>query len=373
MKKENMLEKLDEAYERGLKGRVDSFDIWLRDVSIDPTKFTKTATNEHLLSHPEETINREEELQSIIEFIGFYKRNKQGLFYIPVIGVTGIGKSHIIRTIEAFLKKMEKDLTWLVLDAKTFSTVDEDLEENQPFLDTVNQIRSYRYDILFIDSCDEDKAINDSLRALSNTVKSGVIITAWTPYHWDGAKADIEEFLTISKEIHVKPLNREATSVLIDRILSFMSSGKFDLSNDVDSLLFAISRGIPSVIISLLLRSFHEAFQKKKQKVETQAVKSAARYMGLIDVKEKIAKLADHQVLVLKHILLSFDERGIRPSTLVDILGKDKATISYHLGALLQEEILTTNKIGRWVFYQVRKDLEPFVGLRIAEESDYLG
>jgi len=226
---------------------------------------------------------------------------------------------------------------------------------------------------VLIDSCERDKNIVESLKGILRHFSQGVIVSAWTPYHWNYNREAVEELTNVSKEIRLQPLDRESTSLLVSRVTDFVAVGNMKWQQNLSNRIYDFSLGIPDVTIALLIRSFIEAFQSRKSSIVEESVGVAARYLGLQGLNEKLGKLAGHQVLILKHILLEPDGRGIRPSTLVELLGKDKATISYHLNGLTTEQILTNERIGRWVFYRIREEIEPLVALRVAQEGEYLG
>jgi DNA-binding transcriptional ArsR family regulator len=373
IKRALVFEKLKEAYVRGLKGTVESFDIWLKTRQVDPRRFNHKSITKFLLDNPNETVNRERELASLAEFVGFYRREKQGLYFLPVVGVPGVGKSQILQTLMGFLSKVDKELTTYSVDASIFARVDETEEESQSYLRILEELKTKKYDVLLIDSCEHDKNIVESLRGIFRQFSRGVVVSAWTPYHWSLYREAIEELTPVSKEVLLQPLDKESTLLLVSRVLDFVSIGSHKWKETVSSRIYDFSSGIPSVTIALLVRSFIEAFQSRKPDVDGESVTAAAKFLGLYGLNEKLAKLAEHQILVLKHILLEPDSRGIRPSTLVELLGKDKATISYHLNVLSAEKILTNERIGRWVFYRVREEIEPLVALRVAKEDEYLG
>jgi DNA-binding transcriptional ArsR family regulator len=369
---DSVFERLEQAYEKGLKGTVDSLSLWLEKLGIDSKQLTVPALVGLLQSKPELTIDREEELSSIVEFIGFYKRQRNGIFHLPMIGVRGIGKSHLMSVISHFLKMREKNLQWKFIDASLFTLVTEDQEENQRYLSFLDELKSNQYEILLVDSCEKDKNIDEALRGVSRYFSKGVLITSWLPYKWDYLKDRIEEFFPPSKEIYINPLDEDSTHKFLSAVLGFISRDKYELKTQLARLFHEYSDGIPGNILSLMVRSFQEAFNMKKNDLDEDTVKAAARSLFLEGAKQTISKLADHQLLILKHLLLEADQRGTRPSKLVEILGKDKATISYHLSELSKLRLLVSERIGRWVFYRVRDELVPLVGLRLTEESDFL-
>jgi DNA-binding transcriptional ArsR family regulator len=370
---DKVFDKLVEAYEHGLKGRVESFDLWLDNLGIDAKLFALRNLVRVLAEKTELTVDREEELASVVEFIGFYKRQRNTRFHLPIIGVKGVGKSHMLNVLRNFLEKTEKDLPWNYVNAQMFTRVEEEQEEHQSFLVFLDELKSKQYEILLIDSCERDKNIAEALCAIFRHFQKGVLITSWTPYHWDFERDRIEEFFPASKEIRIGPFSSEVTAKFLSTVFQLVSRGGYSLKEELSALIHEYSGGIPRNILTVLLRSYHEAFNSKKTDIDEESVKAAARFLGLDGVSERISQLADHQLLILRHLLLEYDERGTRPSKLVEILGKDKATISYHLNELSKQRLLVSNRIGRWVFYRVRDEVAPLVGLRLIQEADFLG
>jgi DNA-binding transcriptional ArsR family regulator len=123
---------------------------------------------------------------------------------------------------------------------------------------------------------------------------------------------------------------------------------------------------------SLAFKPFGHFFSLPVANTATPSPTAAAKFLALDGLPERVQKLADHQLIILKHLLLSTDPRGTRPTQLVEILGKDKATISYHLSELSKMRLLESERIGRWVFYRVKQEAAPMIGLRLSQEVDYL-
>jgi DNA-binding transcriptional ArsR family regulator len=234
----------------------------------------------------------------------------------------------------------------------------------------LDEVKKERPDVLLVDSCDKDKNAADSLRQITKVMKKGVLLTSWTHHHWNQLRDSLEESAPVSKEIFTEPVSKDDTSQLVTNIVQKSSKGKVKLPAEIPEAIHGFSKGIPGVTINLLHATFNQAFVKGVDKAVAENVGDAAETLGIKGVDEKVAKLPEHQLLLIKHILLETDKRGIRPSRLVELLNKDKATISYHLNSLLSERLLTAQRLGRYSFYRVRPEIEPFVQLRIARESE---
>jgi len=365
-------EAFEKAYERGLKGKIETFDVWLQSLGLDPVLFE--SLQDSILQNPELTVDREKELEAIAEFIGFYERQPNQIYHLPLIGVLGSGKTQLFHLVAKLLEKLKTELTWQIVDASTFSEIDEEseTEEKQAFYQLLDELRKKHTQILLVDSCDEDKNIIESLRQIAKTLKKGLIITSWTSHYWNHLRDSIEETIPVSKEVFVGPLSSEDTSDLIGAILQKASKGKFRLTPELPKKIHSYSKGIPGVTVNLLVTTLRQAFVQGSDRITVETVDNAAETLGIKGIDEKVAKLADHQLVIVRHILLENDKRGMSPSKLVELLGKDKATVSYHLTSLTSERLLAFEKVGRYSFYYIRPGIEPFIQLRIAQESEFL-
>ncbi len=225
-----------------------------------------------------------------------------------------------------------------------------------------------------MDSCEKGKAIEQTLKDIVARLTNCIVITSWTPYHWDYFKDSIEEFLPTTREVHLEPLGKEDSLKILAVIFSIVSISdqKYLLKNDVAESVCELSGGVPANIVNVAIRSFQEAFRDAKTDVDKESTIFAAKSLGIYEIQSTIAKLNDYHLQILRLILLSRDERGTRPSALVDLLGKDKGTISYHLSELSRLHLLIKQEIGRWVFYRVPQTVEPYLGQRLVQESDFL-
>ncbi len=372
MKKGRLFEAFEKAFEKGLSGEVESFNVWLKSLGINPLKFSVETISKYLLENPEFTVNLEKEIEVIGQFIGFYSKEKSEIYHIPIVGVVGSGKSHLIQLTKSFLQERNISLKHQLIDASKFSEILEGEEEEQVLYRVLDELKREHLDVIFIDSCEKDKDIVNSLRQIANILKNGVVITSWTPEHWNLFKDEVEECLETSQEIHIEPLDEAATSHFISVILKYVSDGKFQLKTEVIEKIHSFSYGIPKLTIGLFIRTFSEAFLARSKNINETAVELAARTMGIENFFDRVSKLSELQILILKHILLERDERGLRPSKLVEILEKDKATVSYHLGILNRSKFIKLERIGRSYFYRIKDEVKPLIQLKIMQEGEYL-
>ncbi|MGB9659204.1 MAG: DnaA ATPase domain-containing protein [Nitrososphaerales archaeon] len=363
-----MYERLEKAFERGLKGKVESFDVWLREVGFNPSKLQANYLTA-FLTQLDVTVDRESELESIVEYLGYYARVKEGLFHIALFGPMGSGKTHLLTILKSFIERREIRLRTLYFNASTFSEQDED---EQRFLKHLESLKSEKPDVLIIDSCEEDRNIEYSIKEFLKLFRNGVLITAWEPLHWNFFKEKIETIVATSREIYLKPLSKDNTELLLSKITDYASDGKVKLDVKLAEKIHEFTLGIPGSIISLFLRALHEAFLKQKTSLDIESVEMAAQTMGLHDMFEKLKSLDELQLMILRNIILNSDPRGIRPSQLVEVLNRDKATVSYHLNKFVSERILHNERFGKFSFYRIKEELRPFIELRISQESEYL-
>jgi len=366
-----ILTRFEKAFEKGFKGEVESFKVWLEKQGVSLAKLKYETITDELIAK-RLFINRIEELETIAEFLGFYVREKKEVFHIPVIGATGIGKTALLHAIEFALSKLDTPLKFKYYDALTFSEQDEEEEEVQLFFRYLEEVKSENYDVLLVDACEKDRNIDYSLREFFRAVKRFVLITSWEPQSWCVLKDKIEEVIPTAKQLFLKPFSREETKQLLEKVLLVVSEGKTELPEEVLMKISELSEGIPRVAILLFVRSFYEAFISEKNSVDVESVLKAASSLGLLNINERLEKLTDVHETMLRLILQSTDSRGIRPTELVEKLNKDKATVSYHLNYLLSENLLSVRRLGRYAFYQVRDELKPFIQLKIVQEGDFL-
>ena len=366
------LKRFQKALEKGKSGMVKSFDIWLKNYGLDSKKAQYEFIKEYFLENSHRIVNREKEIEQIAEFIGFYLKNRKYLYHLPILGIKGSGKSLLLSTIRDFLDSVEGINGVKKYDASKFGEQKEGTEELN--IHCILEELDSRIDVIIIDSCENDDCIEYSLNRVTRKTRKGVYITSWSSERWNSLRDRIENFLPTAKEINIEPLKKEDTKNLIYVIIEITAEKKTEITEiteDVADSIYFYSKGIPFIAIKLFLTALKETYLKQKQAMNKKSIEAAAARMSLLDIPEKLRELSDQQVVILKHILLSHDERGVRPKELVEYLDRDKATISYHLTTLKSLGLLDVERVGRSSFYRIKEYIEPFVQLRIMEERDY--
>lgn len=372
MKKFEKLQKFQEALKRGKLGKVESFELWLKTHGFDPNKTNYEYVHKYYLKNPLELVNYEKELEIIAEFIGFYLRDRSDIYHLPLLGVHGSGKTLLLNAVNSMLRISNEGVKVGKYDAALFSEI---ANEGEQYIFTVIDEITEDIDVVILDSCDRDRLIDYSLRKISEKAGSCVYITSWSPEKWRYICNKVEEFLQTSKEIYIEPFEKEETVELLKNLVTIMhyesETIELGIQKSVYESVHDFSRGIPGISVKLFLNALKETFLKQKEAVDKESVESAAKRMGLFGISEKLNELSELHLQILRLILLSYDERGIRPSELVETIGKDKATISYHLQTLRSEGFLEVERAGRSSFYKIKENIKPLIQLKISEEVEY--
>ncbi len=359
------LHRFHEALKRGKLGRVESFELWLRNRGFNPEKVNSKYIHRFFLNNPLKIVNYDEQLEKIGGFVGLNLSDGKK-YHIPLIGIKGSGKSLLLNAVRYMLESLDEELNVKASDASLFAeTLDDDEFLFYEFLDTLDS----GVNVVIVDSCERDQRIVESLREINRRAGDSVYLTAWTPEKWRYFVEGVEDLLPVSTEIFLEPFEIQHTRELVDTLMEFL---RRDGALEVDAAsLHEFSLGIPGIVVDLFIQSLKEAFLKGKDAVDREAVEGAAQKMGIIKIMDKLNSLSDIQLTILNSILLSWDERGVRPMMLVEELNKDKATISYHLHTLLSEGILEVERSGRSAFYRIRRFAIPFVQLKLMEMVEY--
>jgi DNA-binding transcriptional ArsR family regulator len=371
MKKRQTLELFEKAYEKGLRGEVRSLQVWLKEQQVEPELIASASLTKAIAENPEIIVDREEALQSVAEFIGYFEKEREGTYHIPVVGVEQSGKSALLNALFSSLERIQSKVKRRLVDARSFETIEEDKEEPHMFYALLDEIRKEKPDVLLVDSFEKDKDPVDSLKQIVQALGQGLIITAWTPESWSMLRDALSDVMPVSKEVYLEPLSKEDVSEILNLFATLASKEKFKVPDEVGEAVYRLSSGIPGVALQLFIHGLEEAFLEHKKTVDRESVEGAASRLGIKDIQERLSQLSEFQTLLLKCILLEHDERGARPSTLTEKFGKDKATISYHLSSLSSMKLLTTERTGRSAFYRVKPEVVPFVQMRIAQESEF--
>jgi DNA-binding transcriptional ArsR family regulator len=372
MKNRQTLDLFEKAYEKGLRGEVRSLQVWLKEHQLEPQLIDSAILSKAIAENPDFLIGREEPLQGIAEFIGYFEKEREGTFHIPIIGVQKSGRSALLNALFSSLERIRSKLKKQLVNAHKFGEIDEDKEEPHWFYAFLDEIRKEKPDLLLIDSFEKDKDPVNSLKQVVQALGHGVIITAWTPELWGILRDSLGDVVPVTKQIYLDPLPEQDILEIVALFASLVSKERFKVPEEVGEAAYNFSSGIPGVDVQLFICGLEEAFLKHKKMVDRESVGAAASRLGIKDIQDRLSQLSEFHTLLLKHLLLEHDERGTRPSVLTEKFGKDKATISYHLSSLSSMKLLTIERIGRSVFYKVKPEVVPFVQMKVARESEFL-
>jgi len=363
MDKSNKFERFQRAFEKGQKGKVDSFEVWLQDKGFESERVHYESLTNYFRENPELTPNHQGELEKVAEFIGYCFNRKDRIYHIPIVGVEGVGKTQFLVTIKSFLEK-SMESGFKLYNSGEFGEV----EEEPKLFGFLEQIREEGPEVVLIDSCESDKMVEKSLEKISEAMGIGVLITAWSPEVWYYRKARVEEVAETTNEIFLYPLSREEDKDLLGLAWRYM--GNKDIPDEVLDEIHDYSAGIPKLSLKMSLISLKEWFMKKTDTLEKAHIESSADKMGIRDVEEKLESLSGAGGVIIKNILIA-DGEGVHPSALVELLEKSKSTISYHLQALRREGFLTSTRVGKFASYRVKENMVPFIQLKIMREGEF--
>ncbi|WP_066415288.1 hypothetical protein [Halorubrum aethiopicum] len=323
---------------------------------------------QYFREQPEYAPNHDAQLEEIAEFLGFFSR-REGPHHIPIVGVTGLGKTQLLATIQHMLDRLDTGLPYREYSAARFK---EDTEEGEPYWDDVlAELADMDKAVILLDDCDGDKRIEHSLETIRNRVDDVFVVTTWTPERWQMVKDEINATLTVSQEVELTPLDESDSVTALDATMEAFSTGPVEVSTELYQRIYEYSSGIPGLFHRILRETLKETFLNDLNLGDIAAVDAAAQTLHLDDAAERIYDLSEKQVLILKHILLARHSQGRRPSELVELLDRDKSTISYHLQNLFDDSLLDKEKAGRSTFYRVAAPVKPLIQRRIAQEGEF--
>jgi DNA-binding transcriptional ArsR family regulator len=355
------------AFERGQKGEISDYEAWLKEQGIDPERANTKYVTQYFHENPEEAPNHDDQLEDIAEFIGFFSE-RDGTYHIPIVGVNGIGKTQLLHTIRHMLESLGTNLPSKIYEAGRFK---EDNHKGEPYWeDVLHELSELERAVVLVDNCYEDKRITHSLEKISETVENSFIITTWTPEQWRMYQDEISEAVKVSKEAELTPLNEKDTVKALRKTVQISSEGTVEIQDAFYRRIYNKSLGIPGLFHRLLKASLKETFLKELELGDTEAVDSAVEKLDLDEAEERIYDLSEKKIAILKHILLSRHPQGRRPSELVELMDKDKSTISYHLQNLISDRVLQKEKAGRSTFYSIHEPLKPILQFRINGEGE---
>ena len=351
-------------------GNLYNYDNWLIENGIQPDQLNKNRCRMFFWAHPELMVNNEKEIEYIAKYIGSFLRNRNNLYHIPIIGVKGSGKTLLLNVIHSFV-----GTSGIGCNCRS---------ENAPDLEKELQKQSYAFvkgiNVLSIDQCNKVKEIVKVIEKTVKTNGNAVYLTFWTPESWINNKFEIDETLPVSKELYLSTIKKEDIIIFIERILYAMSKGRsidnpypdFFNPNQLKNNEFLgkiedCTRGIPLIIIKLIIKCFEQTFLKKNKLLDMEILNLSLNYLGLCNLSNSMDELSAQHLKILETILLENSKKGARPIELVDKHNLDKSTISYHLNLLKKKEILDKEKIGKSSYYKIKENLIPFIQLKLIE------
>jgi len=314
-------------------------------------------------------INQQTAFDEVGEFLGYFSKTKSGNFHIVVSGVRGLGKTYLTSTLIGFLMQ-KTQLNSKMLNARSFGEVDGD---EQVFHQIIDELQEKKFDVLLIDDCHLDRNIKYSLQQISSRVKDALVLTTWESVFWDYVDDEIESIIPSNKIVVLKPFSLTDTMKLLRQVVAFLSEDKTAISDDVFGQIHAHSAGVPGISIMLLFDSLRRAFDEGLENIDAKIVSNVVKARGILGIEERMKALNDVQLAILRQIILSQDDRGVRPTQFAQNLNRDKATVSYYLSQLCQQGLLDYTKFGKFVYYRIPEPLTPFVEFRLyVMESDFL-
>lgn len=379
MKDTKKMEKFMEGLKKGKMNATTIFTDWLDNFGINIDRFNENSIREEFLQNPNLMIGNNDQIEKIGTVIGHYLKNQDSLYHVPVIGTKGSGKTILLNAILKLVGDM--DLTLIDKGKGIFLsiyTIWKIMESIESFLSDLFHRKPV---IIVIDSCEGNSKIVPFLEDLKKNFKKGVLFTSWTPEWWQFLRKDIEKIFPNSTPVIIKPLRLDKTSTefidFMDRIFKIIfkdSNARVDYQvkfydDGSYSVLYDASQGIPSTALALLRETLNEAFKQKISDIYKGLVVDAAIELDLLYSSNALVGLTHQRMNILKQILLSEDEKGIRPMDLKEKLGLSKATISYHLSKLKERDLLNTKKSGKYIYFRIKNGLIPIIQLKILEED----
>jgi DNA-binding transcriptional ArsR family regulator len=365
------LNRFEAAFERGQKGEISNFEVWLQENGIEPDKANTDYLKQYFRDNPEKAVNHEEELEEVAEYIGFFSQ-RSNVYHLPVVGVSGIGKTQFIQTVSNLLGQIEPEIEQRTYRADDFVDLG---EEEERIFEVRDELRGLDKVVVYVDDSEwaESESLIESLRVIEGVVEDAFLVTSWTPEYWKHHSENVETVLPSSTEIHLSPFSEKDTIEALNQIVKVLSDDGLDLPEAFLEEIYQYSTGIPRVFTDLLLASLRETFVKELELGSTESVSAAAEKLNLDGVEETVYDLSDTKVTILTHMLLWNHRDGIRPSQLVDLLDRDKSTVSYHLKDLQTEGLIESEKQGRSAYYRIKNQVKPFIQTRIAQNGEYNG
>lgn len=363
------IDRFRRAFERGEKGQVDDEDAWLREQGFLPERVNDEWVAQYFRENPTEAVDQTEELETVAEYLGVLSE-AGGVMHLPVVGVSGIGKTVFLQTIQQAVEELPREIPVRLVDADAF---DEETADGRFQLRVLqDDLRQLDEVVLLIDNCNRDREIDASLRAIGECVESAVVVSAWPPEWWRHRCDDVESVLQVTNRIHLEPFNQRELAEVVRKLIAVMSDGEVTPSEEFVSAVETYSFGIPRVAALLVRKSITQAFRSGEE-IGPGVVEETAAALELPGMEETVYAVPDARVDVLNWMLLDTDPRGMQPSKLVDLLNRDKSTVSYHLRELRDAGIVESERAGRRAFYRIREPVRPLVQDRIIRTGEING
>lgn len=364
------LDRFKEAFQRGEEGQVSDYQAWLRDQGFNPDRVTEDWITQYFRENPAKAANHDEQLEEVAEYLGFLSRNG-GRYHLPVIGVSGIGKTLFLYTISHAVDQLEIDIPVMHLDAETFDDVTKD--DRQRIRVVEEELREHDQVVVLVDNCRREREIVESLRSVGSAVDDGLVLGCWTPEWWRHYCEDVASVFPVSDEIHLEPLDDREMGETVESIFEAVSDGKVSAPDPFVSGVQEHSFGVPGTAVNIVLQALKKTFHGGMELGDPDSVEKAVDALGIRNVREAVYDLPESRLSILIQMLLDTDPRGMQPSKLVDLLNRDKSTVSYHLRELRSDNIVKSEKAGRMAFYRIREPVKPVVQARIIEEGEIHG
>jgi len=376
MEEDNKFGQFEAAFESGQQGQVSNYEMWLESHGFDPNRVDDQVIRDHLRQHPEKTVDYGEQLQEVGEFAGHFTTTG-GTIHLPITGVSGVGKTQFKLTVEAALDRVGADFEIQshvcgdLADEIEVGESDHSVETHTELrLDTVaKEVRGDENAVFILDDCGDDKRVSASMARLESSVENAFFVTLWTPESWGCWRDDIEPEIPTTKQIKLSGLTKTECADLAGIVAEFIGSDDVPPTDAID-VAFECSRGVPGLFTSVLLESLKQAFLEDWQPWNTESVGKAVEQLGIADAADRIESLSQAKLRLLRDMLTKGDERGIRPKRLVESLGIDKSTVSYHLSDLSSAGIVDSVKQGRSAQYSVDSFIMPLVQMRLEKEVE---
>ncbi|MFB6145709.1 MAG: hypothetical protein ABEJ99_04365 [Candidatus Nanohaloarchaea archaeon] len=355
-----------EGFTQGKKGKLSNYEAWLEKSNLEEADLSRKNLTDFYEQNPNKLVERKKPLSKIGEHAG-YLESEGDKHHISIQGVSGSGKTQILKSLSSLISEMGQELDVKYLDAEEFHKKD---EEGFLFNKALSEISESEKIVVLVDNLGKDKRSVFSISEIDSAVDEGLILTTWSPERWKVKREKVEEEVGVSDEIYLKNFSEAGTRKFVDDLFDEVIEAEKPSSASKE-LLREYTRGVPELIRRILLKSMKESFLNDYKLFSQKSIESAASELNLKSASETVQNLTGAQQAILKNILLSDDIRGARPKELEKRLNRDKSTVSYHLTELKSEDILKSERAGRSVFYRVEDRFKPILQLQIKEEDIY--